>query len=83
MVDATARCWGSNEMGQLGDGTTTDRLVPAPVPGLTNVVEVVTTGYHTCARAADMTVRCWGRNEESQLGDGTTINRTAPVLVAF
>ena len=34
MVNGSVRCWGSNEWGQVGDGTTTDRLTPRKVKGV-------------------------------------------------
>jgi alpha-tubulin suppressor-like RCC1 family protein len=41
--DGTVRAWGANTYGQLGDGTTTRRTSPVPVPGLSGV-ETVTAG---------------------------------------
>jgi alpha-tubulin suppressor-like RCC1 family protein len=41
--DGTVRAWGANTYGQLGDGTTTRRTSPVPVPNLTGV-ETVTAG---------------------------------------
>lgn len=65
-------CWGSNRYGQLGDGTTTDRLVPSSVPGLTGSVRAVAAGAsHTCALVTNG-VRCWGSNIFAQLGNGHT-----------
>lgn len=81
MGDGTVRCWGGNSQGQLGDGTTTGRRVPTPVPGLVNVTQIALGERHACARLADATVRCWGRNREGQLGDGTTTDRRLPALV--
>jgi alpha-tubulin suppressor-like RCC1 family protein len=50
-------CWGSNEFGQLGDGTTTSRGLPgARVVGLTDAAEV----SGSCARRANGQVVCWG-----------------------
>jgi len=41
-------CWGSNEFGQLGDGTNTDRASPVTVPDLVDAVEVAAGGETTC-----------------------------------
>lgn len=76
------KCWGWNEMGQLGDGTLTDSAVPVDVIGLSSgVVSVTTHGAHTCALTTVGGVKCWGDNYFGQLGDGTTIQRGAPVSV--
>ncbi len=55
---------------------------PAPVPGLTNVVEVRAGKDHTCARKSDGSVLCWGGNFDGEVGDGTKLtNRSSPVAV--
>jgi alpha-tubulin suppressor-like RCC1 family protein len=83
LADGTVRCWGYNGYGGVGDGTTTNRLVPTAVFGLTDAIELAEGGrYHTCARRADRTLLCWGYNGNGQLGDGTTSSRAAPGLVA-
>ena len=61
-------CWGNNAYGQLGDGTTTNRLTPVKVPGLYTAVSVTCGAAHTCATLADGSQRCWGWNSYSQLG---------------
>src|SRR3712207_7610633 len=62
LADGTVRSWGSNNDGQLGDGTTTDRLAPAAVPGLTGVSAVAAGGTHSLALRTDGTVLAWGDN---------------------
>jgi alpha-tubulin suppressor-like RCC1 family protein len=75
-----AYCWGSNEFGQLGNGSseTAPQLVPARVR--TDVkFTIVAAGFnHTCGLERDGSAWCWGANETAQLGDGTTKNAPAP-----
>ena len=66
----TVWTWGDNSQGQLGDGMTEDRPVPAPVPVLSDVTAVAAGKYHTLALKADGSVWAWGANDSGQLGDG-------------
>jgi alpha-tubulin suppressor-like RCC1 family protein len=81
------RCWGANQEGQLGDGTTSGRLLPVLVKGtsgsgaLTRVVQLDAGLSHTCARVSSGQLRCWGDNVQGQLGDGTKKDRPLPVTV--
>jgi len=79
--DGTVWAWGDNWSGELGDGTTEDRLTPGQVRGLTEVVAIAAGGDHSLAVKRDGTVWSWGWNKVGQLGDGTTENRTVPVKV--
>lgn len=71
-TDGTVWCWGKNDQGQLGDGSTTDSLLPVQVAGLTDVVDVAAGGFNglSCAVRSNGTVWCWGDDQYSQLGDG-------------
>jgi alpha-tubulin suppressor-like RCC1 family protein len=77
-------CWGANANGQLGDGTTTDRLGPIPVGGgVRFLIDGVSAGgTHTCGIESSGSAFCWGDNGSGQLGDGTTTTRWFPTPVA-
>lgn len=79
-------CWGANDSGRLGDGTTTSRAVATEVTVSAGVplngVESVSAGTaHTCAVLATGGVVCWGKNDQGQLGDGSTTISLSPVAV--
>jgi alpha-tubulin suppressor-like RCC1 family protein len=77
------KCWGLNDFGQLGDGTTIERDTPADVPALGTSADSVVGGVaHTCVVTTSGALKCWGRNSSGQVGDGTTSIRHAPVTVS-
>ncbi|MHB1421144.1 MAG: RCC1 domain-containing protein, partial [Bacillota bacterium] len=80
-TDGTVWAWGLNGYGQLGDNTTTNRLAPVQVSGLTNVVAVAAGNSHSLALKSDGTVWAWGLNSSGQLGDNTSTQRITPVQV--
>ena len=83
--DNTVKCWGANNLGQLGDGSRTRRDGPVAVDlGESRTARILRAGWnHTCALLDDNSVKCWGHNLYGQLGDGsaTTSVMTTPVAV--
>jgi len=75
----TVKCWGDNQYGQLGNGTSVRPSSPVVVTGLTNAVSLATGANHTCAVKIDNSVVCWGKNHVGQLGDGAQTNQLSPV----
>jgi alpha-tubulin suppressor-like RCC1 family protein len=80
-------CWGENQLGQLGDGSTVDSAGPIAVEGiggsgtLAGVQSVVGSGGGYCALLTSGGVDCWGYDASGQLGDGQTTQSTTPVAV--
>ncbi|MDB4989969.1 MAG: uncharacterized protein JWN04_5147 [Myxococcaceae bacterium] len=79
--DATVKCWGHNDHGQLGQGDKLDRgSDPAttmgdmlrPIPFGAPVRAIAAGANHTCALFDAGVVKCWGLNDRGQLGQGTT-----------
>lgn len=80
--DGTVWTWGSNQYGQLGNGTTEDSIVPTKVNELEDVLAIVGGSFHNLALRSDGTVWAWGYNTHGQLGNGTTTSSTVPVKVS-
>ena len=82
LADGTARGWGTNGAGQVGDGTSgTDRTTPVVVSGLSALAAVSAGGSHSLAVKTDGTAWSWGSNQFGQLGTGNTTARTTPGAV--
>ena len=66
-----------NDMGQFGDGSTTERCSPAEVSGITSAVAIAAENYSlSCLAAmADGTVRSWGTMAPDSWGDGDDHSR--------
>jgi alpha-tubulin suppressor-like RCC1 family protein len=83
--DGTVKCWGSNSVGQLGQGDTAsrgdnanemgDNLPAIPLGAGRTAVAIAAGRDHSCALLDNGTVKCWGNNASGQLGQGDTTNR--------
>jgi alpha-tubulin suppressor-like RCC1 family protein len=75
-------CWGTNNLGQVGDNSTTTRVSPVQVTDLgTTATDVCAGGQSSCAVNASGTAYCWGSNSSKALGDGTFTDRRRPAMV--
>lgn len=81
MTGGTVKCWGLNNNGMLGNGTTTSQLTPADVVGLSDVESIAAWGYHACALKTGGEVVCWGGNYRGQIGSLAAIQQTTFVSV--
>jgi prepilin-type N-terminal cleavage/methylation domain-containing protein len=84
--DSKAYCWGGNNVGQLGNGSTTQSQVPIAVTanGALNgktIVSIASGTSHACVIASDNNAYCWGYNLNGQLGNNSTTNSSVPVPV--
>ena len=82
LSDNTVWCWGGNDWGQLGLGTTTSSPIPVQVASL-SAKSIDAGGNNTCAVAMTGVPLCWGRNEWGQLGNGSTIAASQLTLVSW
>ncbi|MCC7541052.1 MAG: hypothetical protein IT379_32840 [Deltaproteobacteria bacterium] len=73
LTSSAAYCWGRNDLGQLGDGTTmSPRFTPVVVGGLTSAIRIAAGATHSCATRGGGGVSCWGANYTGQLGIGSS-----------
>lgn len=86
-ADGSVSAWGNNSYGQLGNGTTTDSLVPVNVTATgvllgKTVIAIAAGQYHNVALCSDGTLAAWGYNFYGQLGNGSTTQSSVPVTVS-
>jgi alpha-tubulin suppressor-like RCC1 family protein len=82
LCDSNVYSCGSNQYGQLGDGTTADQWSPEQVAGITDVISIAAGHFHTLFLRPNGTVWASGGNFYGALGDGTTEDRHSPVQVS-
>jgi alpha-tubulin suppressor-like RCC1 family protein len=74
-------CWGNNNYGQLGDGTTTTHSWPVYASLPASATSIAAGNEHSCAVLSTHSMQCWGHNEHGQLGDGGSEPYSLPVYV--
>ena len=84
MDNKSVSCWGANNYGQLGIGSSggTDVLIPntSLLPTGRTATQISAGTYHACALLDNGSVSCWGRNEDGQIGIGSTVSpQSSPV----
>jgi len=80
--NGTLWCWGRNNFGQVGDGSTTDRNTPIQIGSNTDWINVSAENNQTMGFRSNGGLWTWGRNANGQLGDGTLLNKVSPSFVA-
>ncbi len=87
------RCWGDNQVAQLGEAPGEISQIPVKIPGLENTRALSIGDDHACAvvRASESsatagTVECWGSNQDyasgQPIGDASSLKVTRPKRVA-
>src|SRR5919197_5217943 len=75
-------CWGWNRDGEVGDGSTADRVYAMAVSQALTFSVVSNGAGHTCAVASAGDGYCWGLNLTGQIGDSTVLSRSTPTAVS-
>jgi alpha-tubulin suppressor-like RCC1 family protein len=90
LANGQARCWGQNDVRELGTGPNGPDVAKRPVvvrsrargrPPLDGVRTITAGRFHTCALLRTGQVRCFGEDDDGQSGDGVRTGRTGPVPV--
>jgi len=80
--DRSVRCWGKNDVGQLGNDTNINNSFATYISGISNAIFVSVGYYHICTLLTNNSIQCWGENSDGQLGDGSNTRNSTPVDVS-
>ncbi len=78
-TDGSVWCWGSNGVGELGEGSTVDHGQPVRAGSIMAATSIAAGVANTCAALADGDLYCWGR--DTQRGKGIIVKSLTPVKV--
>lgn len=81
-VEGRTFCWGRNNKGQLGNGSTVDSAIPVRVQLPSAAREIAVGDSHVCAILVSGAVHCWGDNYFSQLGRSSSTDHYATPIYA-
>jgi len=81
-ASGAAYCWGLNDYGQLGNGSTHYSFTPVGVAGELMFAALSGGFYHTCGLDTSGAAYCWGQNANGKLGNGSTTGSALPVPVS-
>jgi alpha-tubulin suppressor-like RCC1 family protein len=60
-ISGTGYCWGKNDLGQIGDGTQTNRAAPTPIAsGGQSLAQITMADRMGCAVTTGSAIECWG-----------------------
>ena len=71
LSDNSLKCWGYNDVGRLGIGSTANQSSPVAVNLGGDVRWVGLGDNHSCGVLEDNTVKCWGAHRYGRLGAGS------------
>lgn len=80
-TDGTLWTWGTNDYGQLGDGTSVSKNVPTKIGTATNWVSISAGISHMIGLKTNGTIWAWGSNASGNLGDGSSALQYEPVQI--
>jgi alpha-tubulin suppressor-like RCC1 family protein len=86
LSDGTLRCWGLNQIYELGAASPAMSPTPLTIANgagvaLSDVVEVAAGAFFACARDSQGVVQCWGDDTSGALGDRNETSTPTPVTV--